>query len=192
VVCDWTKQVEINFIFKIISEVDIHVKNIYIMKRNISFRAWYYFRNGWSMYFAFLFAATNTLVVTYYLAIEQAPILKEFFPSFIHYIVIIMAIGAPLLVLIGYLHYKKTSAFSTEVAVNFESNPFQRRVLINTEINLKINIKLLELISKLTDNSEQNDSLETQKLLKEFQEFISERKFVNTKDLEFLKDLYNN
>tara|TARA_B110001454_G_scaffold153533_1_gene142822 strand:+ start:484 stop:975 length:492 start_codon:yes stop_codon:yes gene_type:complete len=161
------------------------------MAKNKGFRAWYYFRNGWSMYFAFAFAAINTLVVTYYLAIEKAPILKELFPSFLHYLLIVVAVGVPLLISVGYVHYKKTSAFSNEVAVNFESNPFQRRVLINTEINLQINIKLLELISKLNDNeSTENNSLETEKLLKEFQQFISERKFENTRDLEYLQDLY--
>ena len=161
------------------------------MAKNKGFRAWYYFRNGWSMYFALAFAAINTLVVTYYLAIEKAPILKELFPSFLHYLLIVVAVGVPLLISVGYVHYKKTSAFSNEVAVNFESNPFQRRVLINTEINLQINIKLLELISKLNDNeSTENNSLETEKLLKEFQQFISERKFENTRDLEYLQDLY--
>ncbi len=160
------------------------------MARNSGFRAWYYFRNGWSLYFAFIFASTNTLVVTYYLAIEQIPILKEVFPSFIHYVLVLATIGIPLLVLIGYLHFKKTSAYSNEVAINFESNPFQRRMLINSEINLKINIKLLELISKLANKNSQLDDEETKKLLKDFQEFISERKFENAKDLEYLKDLY--
>ncbi len=160
------------------------------MARNSGFRAWYYFRNGWSLYFAFIFASTNTLVVTYYLAIEQIPILKEVFPSFIHYVLVLVTIGIPLLVLIGYLHFKKTSAYSNEVAINFESNPFQRRMLINSEINLKINIKLLELISKLANKNSQLDDEETKKLLKDFQEFISERRFENAKDLEYLKDLY--
>ena len=161
------------------------------MAKNKGFRAWYYFRNGWSMYFALAFAAINTLVVTYYLAIEKAPILKELFPSFLHYLLIVIAVGVPLLILVGYVHYKKTSAFSNEVVVNFESNPFQRRVLINTEINLQINIKLLELISKLNDNeSTENNSLETEKLLKEVKQFISERKFENNRDLEYLQDLY--
>ena len=43
------------------------------------FRAWFYFRNGWSLYFAFIFAAINTLVVTYYLAIDKIPFLLDFF-----------------------------------------------------------------------------------------------------------------
>ena len=44
------------------------------MKSNLAFRAWFYFRQGWSTYFAFIFAAINTLTVTYYLAIEKIPI----------------------------------------------------------------------------------------------------------------------
>ena len=46
------------------------------MAKNLGFRGWFYFRTGWSTYFAFIFAAINTLTVTYYLAIEQAPILR--------------------------------------------------------------------------------------------------------------------
>ena len=134
------------------------------MSKNPGFRGWYYFRNGWSLYFAFIFAATNTLTVTYYLAIERAPILKEIFPSFISYVVIVIIVGVPLLVLIGYMHYKRTAAYRSEVSVNFESNPFQRRILITSE---------------------------TETLMKEIEEFISERKFKNNKDLDYLKDLYN-
>ena len=43
------------------------------MSRNRGFRGWYYFRMGWSTYFAFMFAAINTLTVTFYLAIEKYP-----------------------------------------------------------------------------------------------------------------------
>ena len=63
------------------------------MKKNIGFRGWYYFRTGWSVYLAFIFAAINTLTVTYFLVIENYPILKEIFPSFLHYIVIVSMVG---------------------------------------------------------------------------------------------------
>ena len=43
---------------------------------------------GWSTYFAFIFAAVNTLTVTYFLAIERYPFLTTIFPSFLQYIVI--------------------------------------------------------------------------------------------------------
>ena len=65
-------------------------------KDNIPFRSWYYFRIGWSTYFAFILAAINTLTVTYFLAIDNYPILKVIFPSFEIYIIIILVIGIPL------------------------------------------------------------------------------------------------
>ena len=55
------------------------------MKKKLPFRSWYYFRMGWATYFAFIIAGTNTMVVTYYLAIEEASFLKEILPSFTIY-----------------------------------------------------------------------------------------------------------
>ena len=94
---------------------------------------------GWTTYFAFIFAAINTLTVTYFLAIDNYPILKEIFPTFIIYIIIIASIGIPLLIFIGYLHYKRTPSFRAEAAVQVESNPVTRRVLVNSELTLKLN-----------------------------------------------------
>ena len=78
------------------------------MKTNLGFRSWFYFRMGWSTYFVFIMAAINTLTVTYFLAIDNYPSLKEVFPSFEQYVVIIIGIGIPLLILVGYAHFKKT------------------------------------------------------------------------------------
>lgn len=93
------------------------------MKKNIGFRSWFYFRQGWGSYFTFILGTTNTLVVTYYLAIQNIPTLNNIFPSFSYYAMTFVIIGIPLLVLIGYLHYKKTPAFSSEADVSHETNP---------------------------------------------------------------------
>ena len=69
------------------------------MGKNPGFRAWFYFRQGWSTYFAFIFAAINTLTVTYFLAIDNYPSLKTIFPSFEIYILIVVSIGIPLLIM---------------------------------------------------------------------------------------------
>jgi len=97
------------------------------VRKNLIFRLWFYFRQGWGTYFAFIFAAVNTMVVTYYLAIEKVPTLKEIFPSFASYLLIMMTIGIPLLVAIGYIHFKKIPAFSSEVDVSVVSNPYVYR-----------------------------------------------------------------
>ena len=103
------------------------------MKKNLGYRGWFYFRMGWATYFAFMLAAVNSLVVTYYLAIENYPILKEIFPTFGSYVVIIIIIGIPLLTSIGYVHYKKSGSYKAEADVHIESNPHMYRMLKNSE-----------------------------------------------------------
>ena len=124
------------------------------MGKNPGFRAWFYFRQGWSTYFAFIFAAVNTLTVTYYLAIENYPFLKTIFPSFEQYILIVVLIGIPLLVLVGYAHYKKTPSYRAEADVWVESNPYQARVLVNTQFSLALNMKLTNILLKLSSKQE--------------------------------------
>ena len=89
-----------------------------------SFRYWYYLRQGYSTYFNFLFAGVNTLTVTFYLAIENIPSLKAIFPSFVEYIIIVVGFGIPILVLTGFVHFKRSKAFKSEQEVAVESNPY--------------------------------------------------------------------
>ena len=161
------------------------------MKSNLGFRGWFYFRMGWSTYFAFIFAAINTLTVTYFLAIENYPVLKEVFPTFVIYVIIITAIGIPLLTLIGYVHFKRTAARRTEMDVNYETNPYVSRTLVNTEMIMSLNLKLTEIILKLsTDQKLTEDGIkEVQKLQTEFNNFIAQRTFQNKMDLEFFKKI---
>ena len=148
------------------------------MSRNIGFRGWFYFRQGWSVYFAFIFAAVNTLTVTYFLAIENYPVLKEVFPSFSHYIVIVVAIGIPCLVLIGYAHFKRTASFKAEADITIEANPHLRRILQNTEVLLPSYVTLLELVVKLSKNEKlsEDDMNQISNLKNKLDEHIKERK----------------
>jgi hypothetical protein len=148
------------------------------MGDNLGFRGWYYFRQGWSVYFAFIFAAINTLTVTYFLAIDNYPVLKEIFPSFIHYIVIVVLVGIPMLVLVGYAHYKRTASFKAEADIHIEVNPHMRRMLINTEFMLSMSLQLSELSMKLMNNEKlTSDEMNNLKQLQiEFQKQISDRK----------------
>ena len=175
------------------SEIDIYpIKKNYV-KNNLSFRGWFYFRMGWATYFAFIFAAINTLTVTYFLAIENYPFLTIIFPSFIQYVLIITSIGVPLLVLIGYVHYKRTTAFRAESAVQAESNPYQRRNIVNITILLSLTMKLNEMMVKMAKNEKltSKEVEEVEKLQDEIKKFTNERKFSNKKDLEFLGNMTN-
>ena len=136
-------------------------------KSDGGYRAWYYFRNGWSVYFAFIFAAINTLVITYYLAIERAPFLKEIFPSFGFYVIAAIGIGIPLLTIIGWVHWKKSGARRAEVDVNYEANPYEARTMVNTEMVLKLSLQLSEMLLK---NQNQNNISEKLNLSKDNQQ----------------------
>ena len=159
------------------------------MKTNLGFRSWYYFRIGYSTYFVFILAAINTLTVTYFLAIDNYPSLKEVFPSFEQYVLIITCVGIPLLILVGYAHYKKTLAYKSEADVLVESNPYGRRDLVNSEISLQLDLKLISLILKMSNGEkiDKNEIDEVEKLSHEISKFVNERNFKNDLDIDFVK-----
>jgi amino acid permease len=142
------------------------------MQKNLPFRTWFYFRLGWSTYFAFLFAAINTLTVTYYLAIERYPVLFEIFPTFGQYVLYLGIIGIPILIFIGYVHYKKSPAYKSEADVVMESNPHTKRMLLNSETMLGLTLELLNLITKISNNEKLSD-VEKKSILK-LQEDLTE------------------
>jgi len=159
------------------------------MVRNLGFRAWFYFRNGWSLYFAFIFAAINTLTVTFYLAVEKYPDLNWIFPTFLHYILFVCGIGIPFLVLIGYVHYKRTAARKAEVDISYETDAYKARTLVNTEIAITLNMKLLDIITKISKNQELSDEdyQELENLREKLATFTSDRTFKNKMDLKYLR-----
>ena len=157
------------------------------MGKNIGFRGWFYFRQGWANYFTFIMAATNTLTVTYFLAIERYPPLVAIFPSFIQYVLIISSIGIPLLVIVGYIHWKRSAARKAEVDIFYETNPYIVRVLVNTEMMVQMNLKLNEYLLKQQGGQELSDE-EINKLSKlqgKLSEFTKTRKFRSKDDWKF-------
>ena len=159
------------------------------MRTSTGFRGWFYFRMGWSTYFAFILAAINTLTVTYFLAVDNYPALKIIFPSFEIYVLIIISIGVPLLIFIGYSHYKKTKAFRSEVDVLVETNPLMRRNVVNTDIILRLNTNLIALILKLSKNASNEEELKNvEKIQEEIIELIKNRSLFNNLDIDYVNE----
>lgn len=162
-----------------------------VMKSPLFSRMWYYFRTGWSTYFALISGSVNTLTVTFYLAIEKVPSLGMIFPTFLIYVVIACSIGIPTLVFVGYLHFKRIGVFTAESRVNYEGNPFARRTLINSELTLDINLKLLNLLL----NNQKNENLDPEKikeienLRKNLEDLVLKRQMDKKVDMKFMKDL---
>jgi len=147
------------------------------VEKNLGFRGWFYFRTGWATYFAFIVAAVNALTVTFFLAIENYPSLNVIFPTFFHYIVIVVCVGVPVLVLVGYVHFKKSKSFRAEQDILIETSPHIRRILQNTEVLLPSYLKIIELVVKLSENKKltDNELTEVSKLQKQLSEHMDKR-----------------
>tara|TARA_B100000530_G_C15857911_1_gene448076 strand:+ start:195 stop:701 length:507 start_codon:yes stop_codon:yes gene_type:complete len=136
------------------------------------FRGWYYLRIGWSTYFAFIFAVVNTSVVTYYLAIEKAPFLQTIFPSFLSYVGILSAIGVPLLIIAGYIHFQRSHAYGSEAEIATETNPYFYKAAPgwSRQVMFPVFLKITELLLKVSNNQKLTD--DELKELKELQDKI--------------------
>ena len=159
------------------------------MKQRKGFRGWFYFRTGWSTYFVFILAAINTLTVTYFLAVDNYPVLKAVFPTFEQYAVIMVSVGIPMLIVVGYFHFKKTLAYKSEMDIYVESNPYLSRNTVNADLSLKLNLKLISLLLKMStgEKIDKNEIDEIGKLQRDILKFVDERNFKNNLDIDFLK-----
>ena len=131
---------------------------------NHTFRLWQYFRVGWATYFGFIFAAVNTIITTYYLAIDNISFLQQIFPTFGHYVISVILIGIPALIGVGYIHTKRTAAYREEAKIQTESNPHVLRGLENKELMLLVIYKINKLLLKKANKIKFTE--------KEFQEMV--------------------
>jgi len=143
------------------------------------------------MYFAFILSAVNTLTVTYYLAIERAQVLKEIFPSFLIYVVFFVLIGVPILITVGIIHFKKTSARKAEVDISVETNPYVLRNLVNSELIINLNVRLAKIIldSQQGKKIDEEDLKKLQEVLNTTKDFLSNRTVAKERDLEFFRKI---
>ena len=134
-------------------------------KKKLGFRAWFYLRMGYTIYWAFLIMGINTLTVTYYLAIENVPILQVIFPTFAHYIIITLVIGVPLLISTGYAHYRIIPGYKAEAEVGTTSNPYLYKLPPGYWLGVIMPYFRLQsdLLLKLTENKPLNEE-EIQKM----------------------------
>jgi hypothetical protein len=134
------------------------------------YRAWYYFRLGYSTYLTFLLGYVSTLITVYYLAIKNMPPLLDVFPHFAFFAILATFVGVPLAVVIGWVHLKRSSLFSSELDISVEASPYYYKLAPGVAkevekpallIELKILQRLAEASGLLTDSEKaQIDELE--------------------------------
>jgi hypothetical protein len=157
--------------------IDIHVTYILIMSKISILRSWYYLRIGWTTYLTFFLAAINSLVVTYYLAIKELPVLEQIFPSIFHYAIIITSILIPVMSITGYIYFKKSPQFTSEADILIESNPHWNRILKNTDVVLSTHNNILKyLIKKYSEENLSDHDVEQFHQFKNELENYSKRK----------------
>ena len=122
--------------------------------KKVPFRSWFYFQTGYSQYFTFTIAVINMLTTTYYLAINQNETIGKIFPTFSTYVIVSSTIGIPLMVLLGYLHMRRSHIYKSQQDILQESSPYNYYLLpgIQKEVLAPLFHELLELGRKSLSN----------------------------------------
>ena len=100
-----------------------------------------------------------------------------------------VSIGIPLLILIGYVHFKRSQSFKSEADVLIESNPYQRRNTVNSELLVRMNLELMTILLKVAKKEDLSDD-EIEKITKLHNEIIelsTNRTLTDGTDMNFLK-----
>ena len=159
-------------------------------KDDLLSRSWYYFRIGWSTYLSFIFAALTTLTVTFYLIIDDYPVLKSVFPTFEVYLTVFSVIGFPLIIAIGYGHFKRTKARKAEVDIELETDPYRLRTLVNSDMILNLYLKYYSIfLHRYNGNITEQEKNNYLEILKQIQSFVKDRKLLSKHDTKFIEDI---
>jgi len=88
------------------------------------FRAWFYFRQGYNVYLAFLIGFASNIVILYKLGIQGNDYLDWLFPSLRVFVIVGLVVAIPAGILTGLYHMKRTAAFAADASVQTEANPY--------------------------------------------------------------------
>ena len=81
----------------------------------------------------------NTIILVYFVAGDKIFIIRDIFPHIAWFVVTAVLIGGPLVILIGWLHYKK--AYKSEADIVVMNNPFNTKIMLPTMLALVKHLK---------------------------------------------------
>jgi hypothetical protein len=115
------------------------------------FRLWYYLRQGYGTYLVFVVAISNLMITMYYLAIKDIGFLKTIFPNFGIFASVVISVGIPLSIGLGYWHYKRSGAQRSQYDIETEVNPYYFKLPpgFNKEVIIPFYLHLLTVVEKL-------------------------------------------
>ena len=109
------------------------------------FRLWRYFRDGYHIYLSFPLTIFNFLTLAYFLLLERIPFMKAIFPHFSTFAIVTLIVVAPIGVLVGWLHIRRSRAYATESIISTINNPLN---VYNQMVFLKAEMDLFKAIGK--------------------------------------------
>ncbi len=131
--------------------------------RKFLFRAWFYFRTGYSLYIAFPLGFISTVIVVYSLGIKPVietnpstalgDFLQLIFPRLTNFIIIGAVALIPISILLGLYHTKRTGPYEADASVATEQNPYVYKAVPGKELEVFIPLWLLtaKAIAKTLD-----------------------------------------
>lgn len=119
----------------------------------IIYRAWFYFRVGYSTYLALLVGIASNLLLFYRLGIQDIDLLHDWFTSLTFFAITAILVLLPVSIGAGLYHMKRTGAYAADATVSAEQNPYAYKAIPGKEqqvlypilaLTLKGLVKVLE------------------------------------------------
>ncbi len=133
---------------------------------SIIYRSWYYFRIGYGTYLTFPLGYIGFLALIYSFVIVPYRLNVGIFSSVAYFEVAIAIFMTPAGITLGYLHLKHTKAWTSEIEVGVEANPYNYKVTPGKEKEAYAPITLvtLQLVRKIAEKDNVLTTEEKQQL----------------------------
>ncbi len=156
--------------------------------RKALFRAWFYFRTGYSLYIAFPLGFISTVIVIYSLGIKPVidanpptalgDFLQLIFPRLTIFIIIGAVVLIPISISFGLYHMKRTGAYEADASVAIEQNPYMYKAVPGKEEEVFIPLWMLTAKALVKMLDQQNTMTTEEK--EQFQEAIEKAERLRT------------
>jgi len=117
------------------------------------FRAWFYFRQGYNLYLAFLIGFASNIVVLFRLGVEPNKTLLSIFPTLGIFTAVGLLVAIPVGIIAGLYHMKRTGAYAADASVATEANPYIYKVVPGKEREVFLPLWILTVrgLAKMLD-----------------------------------------
>ncbi|GEM_PF-5654340 len=125
-----------------------------ITVQSVVFRILYYMRIGFATYFAFVLSAITAITTSYFLVVLNVPFLYQLFPNFTSFALVSVGTGAPVIAYVGYAHFRKWKAYESQMDIDVENNPWNKKAVAGkeTEVYIPAGLVMIRSQRKLLEN----------------------------------------